>query len=86
MKDVILKKIDVLRDELKWWMNVVLVVISALVGGVFSLSQNKIDLNLILIGILFFLLIVLIYGTLKLKKLKTEININLKEIKKVKKW
>ena len=53
MSEILLKKIDILRDEIKWWLNIVLIVISSLVGGVFSISQNKIDLNFIVIGIFF---------------------------------
>ena len=84
MENIVLKQIDILRDEIRWWMNIVLIVISSLVGGVFSISQNKIDLNFIVIGILLFLLATLIYSTLKLKELKNKIKINFKGIKRIK--
>ena len=54
-------------------MNVVLIVISTLVGGVFSISQNKIDLNFIVIGIVGIIIILfLLYSAYRLKRLNSE--------------
>ena len=72
MREIILKKIDVLRDEIKWWLNIVLVTMSALIGGVVSISQNKLSYNPT-IGIIGFIIILfLLYSSFRLKKLNSE--------------
>jgi len=45
-KDVLSKEIDELLDEIKFWRNVLFTIISALVGIVFTYSQDKIKLSL----------------------------------------
>ena len=82
MSDILLKKIDILRDEIKWWLNVILVTLSALIGGVVSVSQHKLDINVVLILISVFLVGVFIYTVKKINTLQKEINIYFKQIKK----
>jgi len=84
MKEIILKEIDILRDEVKWWMNFVMLIISALTGGIFSFIQNKIIINFetIIIGISLFIMLFLVL--FKIKNLKKEQNIMLKQLKRLK--
>jgi len=84
MGEILLKKIDILRDEIRWWLNVILVTLSALIGGVFSISQNKLDFNIIIILIVLFLVGTFIYSVQKINNLQKEINIYFKQIKKEK--
>jgi len=74
MREIVLKQIDILRDKYRWWMNVILVTISALIGGVISLTQNKLELNffVFLIGIV--LSFIVIYSVIKLKDIQEEQN------------
>ena len=72
MENIVLKQIDILRDEMKWWLNVILVTMSALIGGVVSISQDKLLYNST-IGIIGFIIIFfLLYSSFRLKKLNSE--------------
>ena len=82
MSDILLKKIDILRDEIKWWLNVILVTLSALIGGIVSVSQHKLDINIVLILISVFLVGIFVYTVKKINTLQKEMNIYFKQIKK----
>ncbi len=72
MTEILLKKIDILRDEIKWWRNMFLIIISTFIGGIISISQNKLILNFveIIIGIVLFM--ALIFSMIKVKQAQTE--------------
>jgi len=85
MKDVILKQIDILRDKYKWWMNVILVTISAIIGGVISLNQNKLELNFFIFLIGLILAFIIVYSGIKLKNIQEEQNKMFEKIRR-QKW
>jgi len=84
IKEDLVKKIDILRDELKWWMNVLLIVMTSLVGGAFSISQNSLVINFMLIILIFLLLVILFYSSVKINKLQKELKRLLRQLKKEK--
>jgi len=72
MENIVLKQIDILRDEIRWWMNIVLVTMSAFIGGIVSISQNKLTYNVIILIIGVVILIFFVFSILKINKLQQE--------------
>jgi len=55
-------------------MNVILVTISAIIGGIISLSQDKLELNFFVFLIGMVLSFIVIYSVIKLKDIQEEQN------------
>ena len=73
-KDTYLKQIGFLTDDIKWWMNVLLGLLSGAVGFLFTLVQYKLIVNIptFLFIIAYFLLLIITNDKIKDLKNKRE--------------
>ena len=71
-KDTYLKQIGFLTDDIKWWMNVLLGLLSGAVGFVFALIQSKVILNNYMFIFIIFFSFFGFFTLLKITKLKEE--------------
>ena len=71
-KEVYLSKIAFLSDDIKWWMNVLLGLLSGAVGFVFALIQAKVILNDYMFIFIIFFSFFGFFTLLKIKRLKLE--------------
>jgi hypothetical protein len=73
-KETYLKQIGFLTDDIKWWMNVLLGLLSGAVGFLFTLVQYKLIVNIptFLFIIAYFLLLIITNNKIKNLKNKRE--------------
>ena len=50
------KELDFILEKLRFWRYVIFAIVSGVVGILFSISQNKININLSIVLLLFFAL------------------------------
>ena len=60
------KELDLLLEKLKFWRYIFLGIVSGVVGVLFSLTQNKINMNY---GLIFLLLLALISSIIAVKRI-----------------
>jgi len=84
-KEIYLKELDFLTEEIKWWMTILLWLLSGSIGFIFTLIQGKIILNdlMLLFSIVF--LSFIIYTNIKITKTKQKRKKLLEKFKKDKK-
>ena len=71
-KEIYLKQIVFLTDDIKWWMNVLLGLLSGAVGFLFALTQQKVIVNNYLFTFSIIIVIIGVFTIIKIKKLKID--------------
>jgi len=71
-KETYLKQIGFLTDDIKWWMNVLLGLLSGAVGFLFALTQQKVIVNNYLFTFSIIIVIIGLFTIIKIKKLKID--------------
>jgi len=71
-KEKYIKELDFLLEKLRFWRYALFAVFSAVVGVLFSLSQNKITINFLLLFLLIFSFIVSLIAVMRISFLTKE--------------
>jgi len=67
LKEKLQKELDLILEKMRFWRYIIVGIVSGTIGVIFSMSQNKIDFNFI---VLFFLLLAVIGMIVSVKRIE----------------
>jgi len=80
-KEYLQKELDLLLEKLRFWRYVLFAIVSAIIGIIFSISQNKLNVNIIVFGLVLSGFLGIILSIKRLTYLTQEYKEYLKELK-----
>ena len=72
LNDYIKEEINIISDKVKFLRNVLLAIISGVIGLIFGFSQNKITINFLIIGLFIVGILVIFLISFRINYLETE--------------
>ena len=67
LKEKLQKELDLILEKMRFWRYIIVGIVSGTIGVIFSMSQNKIDFNFV---VLFFLLLAVIGMIVSVKRIE----------------
>ena len=80
-KEYLQKELDLLLEKLRFWRYVLFAIVSAIIGIIFSISQNKLNVNIIVFGLVLSGFLGMILSIKRISFLTQEYKKYLKELK-----